>query len=403
MGQFDTLNLLPPDPIFGLIPLFQKDPNPNKINLGVGSFKDDEGKSTVLNVVRKAETLIEQKRYPKDYQSIQGNPCYCQETSKLILGENHPILSENRITTTQTVGASGALRIGAELLVKLGIEEIALSNPTWANHKALMSAGGLKINSYAYYNKETNDLDFSAMKQSIENLPNKSAILLHACCHNPTGMDPTYDQWKEISQLIKEKEILPFFDSAYQGFKEDIEKDASAMRLFAEEGHEFLVAYSYSKNMGLYGERAGALACITTESGNAPVVQSHINKIIRSSYSSPSLHPAQIVSAVLSDENLKNEWIEEVASMRNRIINMRVHLIQALDQLSLGEYYQFLHKQQGMFSFLGLQKEEVIKLRDEYAIYMPDSGRINIAGLNQKNLDYFIQALTTVRKSHVKS
>ncbi|MEC7839738.1 MAG: amino acid aminotransferase [Chlamydiota bacterium] len=396
MTLFDSIEMLPDDPIFGLVPLFNADTRPEKINLSVGSYKDSDGKALVLTAVRKAEEKILEQQLNKEYQPIDGDPTYRHETLKLIFGESSFLVKNEGVYAAQTVGASGALRIGAEFLHQRGIKTIAVSTPTWSNHLALLGRGGLEILKYSYYDEKIHDIDFAKMCDSIRELPRNSAILLHGCCHNPTGIDPTIEQWKELSKIIKECSLVPFFDFAYQGFKEELDLDAQGIRIFAEDGHQMLVAYSYSKNFGLYGERAGALCAVTHDKEISTKVQSNIKKIIRGSYSSPSLQSARIVKTVLTTPELKSEWIEELANMRNRIFDTRNALIAKLHANGNIGDFQFMNKQRGMFGFMGLAKDQVLMLQNEHAIYMPSSGRINIAGLNPHNIVTFIEALKEV-------
>jgi aspartate/tyrosine/aromatic aminotransferase len=399
MSLFDALKMQPDDPIFGIVPIFKADPRDNKINLSVGVYQDETGVTKVLDTVREAETLIEKKHLSKNYLPISGNAAYCKETETLIYGHDHPSLAENRVNTVQTVGASGALRLGAEFLCHIGVTSIAICNPSWANHRALATSGGLKVSTYTYYDSENKSLNFDGMIKSIEQLPKNSAILMHACCHNPTGLDPSPEQWQILSSTIKERELIPFFDCAYQGFKTSLDEDVYPIRLFAQEGHQLLVAYSFSKNMGLYGERAGALSCVSKHTNTSAIIQSYFKKIIRASYSSPAIHSATIVHTILSSKAMKSKWIDEVSTMRLRIRQVRNSLISELCASENGKSYQFLKKQCGMFSYTGLTKEQVQQMRDDFAIYMPFSGRINVAGLNDNNLGGFLKAYETVSHS----
>lgn len=398
MSLFDTLELQPDDPIFGIIPLFRADERSDKINLSVGVYNDENGVTPVLDTVKKAEKRIAQQDCSKIYLPISGDPSFCEVTEALVFGNDHPVLQEKRVNSAQTIGASGALRLGAEFLVDLGVKSAAISSPTWANHQSLMKSGGLEVKQYTYYDATQKDIDFEGMVDSIKKLPPNSAILMHSCCHNPTGYDPSEEQWQILSRTIKECQLFPFFDCAYQGFKNSLDGDAYPIRLFAQEGHDLLVAYSYSKNMGLYGERAGALCCVSKNNDSAKIVQSYFKKLIRANYSSPPIHSAKIVHTILCDPTLEQEWIEEVTEMRSRIHSVRGKLISKITSQPGGERYNFLKKQCGMFSFTGLNKEQVQRLRDDFAVYMPGNGRINVAGLNDKNIDYFVDAFVKVGK-----
>lgn len=396
MTLFDDLQMQPDDPIFGIVPIYRADPRSEKINLSVGAYQNESGVTTVLNTVKKAEKLIEERPKSKSYLPISGNPEYCTEAESLIFGQEHPAIAERRVNTAQTIGASGALRLGAEFLKNIGVEKVAISDPSWANHRALMTSGGLNVSSYTYYDANSKSLDFEGMLQSIQQLPENSAILMHACCHNPTGLDPSPEQWHELSAVIKERQLIPFFDCAYQGFKTSIDEDAYPIRLFAQEGHRLLAAYSFSKNMGLYGERAGVLSCVSSHADSAAIIQSYFKRLIRACYSSPPIHSAAIAHTILSDPALNAEWIEEVSTMRLRIHKMRNLLISKMCALPNGDSYEFLKDQCGMFGYTGLTSDQVQRIRDEYAIYMPGSGRINVAGLNEDNIDHFINAFAVV-------
>lgn len=396
MSHFDQLEMQPPDPIFGILPLFNADTNPEKINLSVGTYKDNNGKPQVFTSVVKAEKNILEQNLNKEYLPIDGDPLYSKLTAELVFGMNSAAITHQRVYTCQTIGGSGALKLGAEFLHQAGFNKIYVSNPTWTNHLTLFSNAGLPTEYYSYYDPKIKDLNFNEMCSSIEKIPDGSVILLHASCHNPTGLDPTADQWRTLSQLIKRKQILPFFDFAYQGFKDNVEDDAFAVRLFVEDGHEnLLVANSYSKNFGLYGERMGALSIVTSNKEQVPIVGSHIKRIIRTIYSSPPLHGARIIGTVLNDPSLKAEWLNELHEIKERIWDVRKKIVHQLTQKGYGERYKFMNKQCGMFCYMGIDKEQVRHLREKNGIYMLDNSRINVAGLNKHNLDYFIQALIT--------
>jgi len=396
MTLLNSIEMLPDDPIFGLIPLFNADSRSEKINLSVGSYKDANGNPLVLSSIRKAEEHIIAQQLNKEYQPIDGDPTYRHETLKLIFGENSSLVKNEGVYAAQTIGASGALRIGAEFLQQMGISKIAVSSPTWANHMALLGRAGLEVLDYSYYNDKTHDLEYDNMCMSIRALPRNSAILFHGCCHNPTGIDPTPEQWQELSQIVKETGLIPFFDFAYQGFRNNLDEDAQGIRIFAADGHQMLVAYSYSKNFGLYGERVGAICTVTHDKEISEKVKSNIKRIVRGNYSSPPLHSARIVKTVLTTPELKSEWLEELANMRNRIHDTRKALIAKLHSNGNIGDFQFMSKQRGMFGFMGLSKDQVQMLRNEHGIYMPNSGRINIAGLNPHNISTFIDALNEV-------
>lgn len=399
MSIFDSLKLQPADPILGLCKLFQDDGRPHKINLGIGSYKDAEGRSVVLSSIRKAEKIIFEQGLDKEYIPIDGTIQFQEEISKLVFGSSSPLLTEGRIYTAQTVAGTGALRMGAELLKEMGFHSVYVSRPTWSNHPTLLLRAGLKAETYPYYDEAHHALDYEGMCSFLAKLPERSIILLHACCHNPTGAEPSLEQWRELSLIMKKRRHIPFFDLAYQGFKEGVEEDAAAVRLFAAEGHEMLVASSYSKNFGLYGERVGALSIAAPNREKNEIVASNLKNIIRGSYSSPPLHGARILIAILSDPGLKAEWLSQLSSMRERLSSMRRELLSRLAGSSKAESLQHIGRQHGLFSLLGLTEKQVLHLRDANGIYMPSSGRINIAGLNANNLNTFIEALEDVYKS----
>lgn len=396
MPFFNDIPELPTDPILGLPILFAADSRPNKINLGVGAYKTAEGQPIVLTSVRKAENQILQKRLNKEYLPIDGDVELLRCALMLLLGSESPLLQTGNFFAAQTVGGASALRIGGEFLSKLISKTIFLSQPSWSNHKQIFERAGFNVGSYPYFQPQTCLLDYLGMCEAIKNMPAGSVILLHGCCHNPTGIDPTLEQWKELSELIKKQQLIPFFDIAYQGFGQDLDQDAEAIRYFVKEGHEMLVAYSFSKNFGLYGERVGFLTVTCAKKESVPKVGSQIKSIIRANYSNPPLHGARIVSTILKSHELTLEWKTELNNMSERIREMRKALIAALLVKGQDRNFAFMHQQNGLFSFTGLNPEQVQRLRDEKAIYMPSNGRINIAGLNTQNVSYVAAALLSV-------
>lgn len=396
MSFFNETPQLPIDPILGLPVLFAADPRSNKINLGVGTYKTAEGNSIVLRSVRKAEGLLLQKHLNKDYLPIEGDPEFLQYSLMLLLGTDSSFLKSGHFFSAQTVGGASALRIGGEFLSKLVSKTIFLPQPSWSNHKQIFERAGFNVGSYPYFDPTTCLLDYAGMCEAIKNMPPKSVILLHGCCHNPTGIDPTFEQWQELSELIKKKELIPFFDVAYQGFSQDVDQDVQAVRHFVNKGHEMLIAYSFSKNFGLYGERVGFLTVTCSHQEDIPKIGSQIRSLIRGNYSNPPLHGARIVSTILKSHELALEWKAELTNMRERVKEMRKALIAALLVQGRDRHFAYLHQQNGLFSFLGLKPEQVQKLRDEKAIYMPNNGRINVAGLNNQNISYVASALLSV-------
>ncbi|CCB85068.1 amino acid aminotransferase [Parachlamydia acanthamoebae] len=397
--MFNQIDLLPDDPIFGLNILFSQDTRPEKVNLGIGAYKDEWGNPVVLSSVRKAEQLLLEQKLDKEYPPMEGVVDFIQTSLKLVFGSNHFLLKDKRIAAIQSVGGTGALRIGAEFYKEIASGPVFLSTPTWPNHLQIFRSAGMQVNFYPYYSEETHGFDFDRMCAAIRTMPPKSLIILHACCHNPTGVDPTFEQWKILSELIKEHQLVPFFDFAYQGFGANLEQDAQAIRLFAEEGHEMFVASSYSKNFGLYGERVGTLAIVTPDASTALKVKSHLKQRIRSSYSMPPLHGARIVSTIVQSLSLQQEWLQELEKMRSRIRNIRKAFVNRLSEAYCALDFSFMNEQLGMFSFSGLDEKQVLALRDQYGIYTPLNGRINVAGLNSSNLDYVVQAVSQIVKS----
>jgi aspartate aminotransferase len=395
MAFFETIASLPEDPIFGLTKIFNSDPRQQKVNLGVGAYQDFDGRTSVLAAVKEAEELILSKSLSKNYLPIDGNREYNEETVKLAFGSECPRFNAGEIFFTQTIGGCGALRIGADFLTQEISRVIFLSDPSWPNHKGIFSRAKLNVDYYRYYDEVNHRVDFDGFCVSLKLMPPGSVILLQACCHNPTGMDLSFEQWQILSELIKKHQLLPFFDFAYQGFGQDIETDAKPIRYFAEQEHEMLVAQSFSKNFGLYGERVGVLSIVTKNSKAAQKIGSAVRQIVRESYSNPPLHGARIVETILKTPSLKNKWLNELQLMRNRIKEMRDALTRGLMDKSPTDF-SFFKNQKGLFSFSGLNKQQVLRLREEKGIYMIDNGRINVAGLTPSNIDYVIQSILSV-------
>lgn len=393
---FDSLTLLPEDPILGLNAFFASDPNPSKVNLGIGTYKTAENKSLVLTAITKAESFILSKHLNKEYLPIDGDSEYVKQALNLLFGNQSQALTAGNISGVQTLGGTGALRLGGEFLASKISPIIFIAQQTWPNHALVFSKAGLKVETYPYYDLNTHQFKFDELCNAITEMPKGSAILLQACCHNPTGIDPSFEQWEVLSELIKKQHILPFFDIAYQGFGQDVEADAKPIRYFVEQGHEVLVAYSFSKNFGLYGERVGILAAATHDPLTAKKIISQIKLLIRANYSNPPAQGARIISTVLSSPELTHEWKQELQNMRDRISEMRNALIASLMVRANHIDFTFMHQQIGMFSLCGLDQQQVERLRKEKGIYMPMNGRINIAGLNTQNLDYVADSLVSV-------
>jgi len=395
--MFEVVKTAPSDPILGLTDAFKKDPRPQKINLGVGIYKTDQGETPVLDCVKKAEALLLDNEKTKSYLSIEGNAAYAKCVQALLFSPQSEIISSQRAATAQAPGGTGSLRIAADFMVsQLGIKRIWVSDPTWANHGNIFKAAGLEIVQYTYYNAETKSLDFDGMLESLAQTAQGDAVLFHGCCHNPTGIDPTAQQWQKIADLAAKQQVLGLFDFAYQGFGVGIEEDAQGLRIFAETNQELLVANSFSKNFGLYNERVGAVTLVAKNQDVATSAFSQIKGIIRSNYSNPPSHGAAVVATILNDEALTALWHEEVALMRQRIHQMRVLFVKTLKEKGAQGDYTFITNQCGMFSFSGLNKDQVARLREEFAVYIVGSGRISVAGMTTKNMDALCHAIANV-------
>jgi aspartate/tyrosine/aromatic aminotransferase len=395
--MFENVQIAPPDPILGLTETFKADPNPDKINLSVGVYKDENGETPVLETVKEAEKRILEQEKSKGYLPMTGEPIYCAQVQELLFGAGHEIIESKRAATAQCPGGTGALRVVGDYLHQLHPEsKLWLSNPTWANHKTIFSAAGVECKEYAYRDPETNGLNFEAMYDSIKMIPRGDVILLHGCCHNPTGIDPTSEQWAQIGDLLVEKGIIPLVDFAYQGLANGIEEDRLGLLELTKRVKQMFVCSSFSKNFGLYRERTGALTVVADNKEQADTVMSQIKLRIRYNYSNPPSHGAQIVATVLSDPELRAQWIEEVADIRNRINEMRRLFVKTMKEKGVERDFSPILKQRGMFSFSGLTKEQVARLQDEFSIYIVGSGRINVAGMTRDNMDRLCEAAKAV-------
>ena len=396
---FANVELVPGDPILGLTEAYNADSRPTKVNLGVGIYYDESGRIPLLRAVKQIEQQLANEAKPRGYLPIDGLPAYTQATRELVFGKDSPLLAAGRVATSQTIGGSGALRVGADLLHKLlPHSTIAISNPSWENHRAVFGAAGFEVVEYSYFDPTTHGVDFDAMVADLNTLQPGTVVLLHACCHNPTGADLTVAQWKQVAELLKERQLFPFIDMAYQGFDKGIEEDGAAVRIIAEAGIDsFVVANSYSKSFSLYGERVGALSVVAPDANAAKAVQSQVKRIIRTIYSSPSTHGAALVAGVLNSPELRQLWEQELTEMRERIHALRHGLVDKLVAAGAPEF-AFINDQAGMFSYSGLSRPQVDRLRDEYGIYAVGTGRICVAALNQGNLEYVAKAVSTVAK-----
>jgi aromatic-amino-acid transaminase len=398
-ARFAHIEAAPPDPILGLTDAYNADPNPNKVNLGVGVYQDGTGKVPVLKTVREAEARWYEQETTKSYLPIDGIPAYNKAVQELLFGANSQIVAEGKAVTIQSLGGTGALKIGADFLHQFFPQAgIWISNPSWANHLQLFEAAGFKVERYPYYDPATHGLDFEGMIGAIKNLPAGSVVLLHACCHNPTGVDPSSEQWAQIVEVFKTSDLIPFLDFAYQGFGEGLDEDAYAIRAFAEAGIPCLIASSFSKSMSIYRERVGALTILTGSAEESGRVLSQFKRIIRTNYSNAVSHGGQVAAIILTDPTLRQRWEAEVAEMRERIRTMRELFVKGLADQGVKDDFSFITRQNGMFSYTGFSKDVVQKMRDEYSIYIVGSGRVCLAAMNEKNIPVICQALATVLK-----
>ncbi len=394
--MFKHLDPYAGDPILGLNEDFQKDPRPHKVNLSIGIYFDDQGRIPVLGCVKEAEAQMLSTAEPKPYLPIEGSKAMREAVQQLLFGD-HEALRAQRVATLQTVGASGALKVGADFLRRwLPQSQVWVSRPSWDNHRAMFEGAGMVVNEYPYYDPASGGLDFAAMTRAIEALPARGVVLLHACCHNPTGVDLSPAQWQQLVPLLKDKNLLPFLDVAYQGFGESIEADVASVRLLANSGMPFVVSHSFSKNMSVYGERAGALSVVCADAAEAGLVLGQLKATVRRNYSSPAIHAAGIVSRVLTDPKLRPAWEAEVAGMRQRILAMRQSLHAVLSKRLPGRNFDYFLTQHGMFSYTGLSAAQVDRLRDEHAVYLVRSGRMCVAGLTTGNVQRAAEAFASV-------
>ena len=395
--MFNRLEMAPPDPILGLAEAFNSDPNPAKLNLSIGVYKDADGKTPILQTVKTAEEFILRHESTKSYLGIDGMPEYAAAVRALIFGTDHPIVADRQAVTAHAPGGTGALRVAADLIRNVrGDAGVWVSQPTWPNHPNVFRAAGLRVNSYPYFDPASNSLAFAEMLAALEKIPAGDVVVLHGCCHNPTGIDPTPAQWAAIADVIAARGLLPLFDFAYQGFGEGLREDAAGILGLWRPGGEMLIASSFSKNFGLYNERVGALTLVAGTAETAQTVLSHIKTCIRANYSNPPAHGAKIITTILGSPELTAAWEEEVAGMRARIRDMRRRFVAGLAAQGVTRDFSFIAQQHGMFSFTGLTKEQVRRLRDAYSIYIVDSGRINVAGLTETNLPVLCKAIAEV-------
>lgn len=395
--MFEKISAAPADPILGLTEEFKKDSRAEKINLGVGIYKTEASETPVLKTVKKAEAVLLQDEKTKSYLTIQGTAEYGLAVQKLLFGDDATVISEKRAQTAQAPGGTGALRVAGEFIKRqLGDVKIWISNPTWANHIGVFTAAGIETAQYSYYNAETHDKDFPAMLADLEQAQAGDVVLLHGCCHNPTGIDPTAAEWEQLAKLCADKGLLPLFDFAYQGFAKGVEEDAAGLRTFAKHCKELLVASSFSKNFGLYNERVGAFTLVGETAEVSATAFSQVKAIIRSIYSNPPAHGAAVVTQILNNAELRAEWEQEVQEMRDRIQEMRELFVATLKAEGVKADFSFIERQNGMFSFSGLSKEQVNRLKEEFGIYIVGSGRISVAGMTKDNMGPLCKGIAAV-------
>lgn len=400
--MFENVRRAPPDAIFGLNEAMGRDPRPEKINLGAGVYKDEAGETPVLAAVKEAERLIWHRESTKIYLPIEGSADYARAIWKLLLGEDHEAVAAGRLATLHVPGGTGALRVMADFVksVRSGAT-VWMSDPTWPNHPQVFAAAGLEMKSYPYYDRATFGLDFDRMLGALAAVDEGDVVLLHGCCHNPTGVDLTLDQWSAIGEVLARRRALPLVDFAYQGFADGLEEDGKWFSTLCGAVEEVAVCSSFSKNFGLYNERVGALTVVTGTAEAARAVESQVKKVARSSYSNPPGHGAAIVTTILGDAGLRRKWVEELDGMRGRIQRMRRLFVDGLDARGVKLHpsgNEFIARQNGMFSFSGLDAEQVERLRDEAAVYMVSSGRMNVAGMTESNLDRLCDAVASVSR-----
>ena len=394
---FSAVEMAPRDPILGLNEAFNADSRTTKVNLGVGVYFDDNGKIPLLNAVKVAEKARLEAMPSRGYQPIDGLAAYNQAVQVMLFGKDSPLLAEGKVVTAQALGGTGALKVGADYLKRLlPGATVYISDPSWENHRAIFETAGFPVDSYPYYDAATRGVNFAAMKSCLNSLQAGSIIVLHACCHNPTGADLSEAQWREIIEVIQARGLVPFIDMAYQGFADGIAEDALALNLFVASGLQFFVSTSYSKSFSLYGERVGALSVITASKDESARVLSQIKRMIRSNYSNPPTHGGAVVAAVLGSPELRQMWEADLVVMRERIKTMRSSLVEKLKAKGVAQDFSFVIKQRGMFSYTGLSAEQVARMQNEFGVYAVNTGRICVAALNTKNIDYVADAVAAV-------
>ena len=392
-----AVELAPRDPILGVTDAFIADTNPAKVNLGVGVYFDENGKLPLLACVKQAERAMTDQGAPRGYLPIDGLAAYDKAVQVLLFGVDSETVKSGRAVTVQAIGGTGGLKVGADFLRRFApTAQVWISNPSWENHRALFEGAGFTVNNYTYYDPATQGLDFAGMIASLEKIPAGGIVVLHACCHNPTGADPTADQWTRIIGVVRARGLVPFLDIAYQGFGDSIDADGAVVRNFAATPGPIFVSSSFSKSFSLYGERVGALSVVTTDKDEAARVLSQLKRVVRANYSNPPTHGGQIVATVLNTPELRALWETELATMRDRIKLMRATLVEHLHERMPAKDFKYMLRQRGMFSYSGLTQAQVLRLRSEFSIYAVDTGRICVAALNAKNVDYVADAIAKV-------
>ncbi|MDB5772187.1 MAG: aromatic-amino-acid transaminase [Burkholderiales bacterium] len=394
---FTAIEMAPRDPILGITEAFNADKNPNKVNLGVGVYYDDNGKVPLLECVRKAEAQLMEKATPRTYLPIDGLAMYDKAVQELVFGADSAVVQEKRAITVQAIGGTGALKLGADFLKRFSPEsQVWISDPSWENHRALFESAGFTVNAYPYYDPATRGVNFAGMLKALNDMPKGAIVLLHACCHNPTGADLTDTQWTQVIEVVTQRGLIPFLDMAYQGFGDGIDEDGKVVRRFTEAGGPLFVSNSFSKSFSLYGERVGALSIVAVSAEEAARVLSQLKRVVRTNYSNPPIHGGQVVATALSAPELRKMWEDELAGMRVRIRETRQELVKKLKERAPNHNFDFVIQQRGMFSYSGLTKEQVGRLRDEFSIYAIDTGRICVAALNSRNIDTVVAAIAKV-------
>jgi aromatic-amino-acid transaminase len=394
---FGAVELAPRDPILGLNEQFNADPNPAKVNLGVGVYFDDNGKLPLLACVKAAEELMMEAPKARNYLPIDGIAAYDSAVQDLVFGADTPIRKSGRVATVQALGGTGGLKLGADFLKRINPSaSVLISDPSWENHRALFEGAGFSVASHPYYDAASQGIDFTGMLRALNEAKPGTIVVLHACCHNPTGYDLTAEQWPQVIDTVRTRALVPFLDMAYQGFGDGIFEDGAVIRMFVDAGLDFFVSTSFSKSFSLYGERVGALSVVCASKAEADRVLSQLKRVIRTNYSNPPTHGAQVVTMVLNTPDLRTMWEGELAGMRVRIKEMREALREKLAGAGIRRDFSFVTKQRGMFSYSGLTKDQMVRLRNEFGIYGVDSGRICVAALNHRNLDAVVAAIARV-------